>query len=48
MDYKVFSSDEYRGKLLVDVNAQDDNNLVFTTMHKDIENVHENWTRLGL
>lgn len=35
--YKVFSSDEYRGKLLGDVNAQDDNNLVFTTMHKDIE-----------
>ena len=36
--YEVFSSDEYRRKLLGDINAQDDNNLVFTTMHSDIEN----------
>lgn len=36
LDFSVFSSDEYRKKLFGNENSQDNNDLVFTTMHNDI------------
>jgi predicted kinase len=36
-DTHIFSSDQYRKDLLGNINAQDNNNLVFNILHKDIK-----------
>lgn len=38
LNAKIYSSDEYREKLLNDVNNQNQNDKVFKSMHKDIKN----------
>ena len=36
LDFKLFSSDEYREKISGDVNCQDDNQKVFNTLYDDL------------